>query len=58
MTTTVEQNIDTAYFYTNVQSGDIHYSLYEPEYPEQELYHIKEIPMSAVPQWALSSLVE
>lgn len=47
---------ETVYRYENIQSGDVHYSVIEPEGGDHIMHHITEIPRNQVPQWALSQL--
>lgn len=47
------EGFETVWFYTNVQSGDSSHSLVEPERGDHEMFHIQEIPLDKVPDWAI-----
>lgn len=42
--------------YADCQSGDVRYSLLEPERGENSRFHITEITLAQVPAWALQQL--
>lgn len=50
------QGYDIAWRYENIQSGDVRYSLMEPERNEDALFSITEVCIDDVPAWAIDQL--
>lgn len=50
---------ETVWYYQNVQSGDVSYSLVDPmdlHWSEREMYYSKEVRVEDVPLWGLLQL--
>lgn len=52
----IELGFDIAWKYEHGQSGEVRYSVMEPERIEYEFNRITEVPITEVPQWAINQL--
>lgn len=56
ITRLIELGFDIAWKYEHGQSGEVRYSVMEPERIEYEFNRITEVPITEVPQWAIDQL--
>lgn len=55
----IKAGYDTVWYYQNVQSGDVSYSLVDPmdlHWSEREMYYSKEVRIEDVPLWGILQL--